>query len=504
MKSKKQAMNPYLPGWEYVPDGEPHVFGDRVYVYGSHDRAFGTAYCQDDYTVWSAPVDDLGNWTCHGVTYRKDQDPHNQVNQKELWAPDVCRGTDGRYYLYYCCAFVPEIGIAVADVPEGPFTFYDYVRDEKGQIWDKDLPFDPGILFEDPEHIWLYTGFGSKPITLPIPDDMPFTLEMAKQIPDLAGVPEDVISGMMLQVELLRHPSEHCSCLRLAPDMKTVIASTGIAPTQNNAQGTDFEGHAFFEASSIRKVGDTYYFVYSSQLGHELCYATSKYPDRDFVYGGVIVSNGDLGYRGNTTPRAYHANNHGGMVKIKDQWYIFYHRHTNGTQFSRQGCAEKITILPDGSIPQVEITSCGLNDGPLKAAETYSAVICCNIAGPNGAGEIGMPDPGEKREIPMITEEGTGTDQVNQYLTNFTAGAWCGIKYLSFAGEKAAKMVLRGEGSLQLLTDGENGKVLATVSVSSEDWTEVTCSFDAVEGVHSVFMKGVSGKIDFSEISFIA
>ena len=33
-----QAFNPYLPSWEYIPDGEPRVFGDRVYVYGSHDH----------------------------------------------------------------------------------------------------------------------------------------------------------------------------------------------------------------------------------------------------------------------------------------------------------------------------------------------------------------------------------------------------------------------------------------------------------------------------------
>ena len=32
----KQVYNPYLPLWEYVPDGEPHVFGDRVYLYGGH------------------------------------------------------------------------------------------------------------------------------------------------------------------------------------------------------------------------------------------------------------------------------------------------------------------------------------------------------------------------------------------------------------------------------------------------------------------------------------
>ena len=33
------VTNPYLPSWEYVPDGEPHVFGSRVYLYGSHDKA---------------------------------------------------------------------------------------------------------------------------------------------------------------------------------------------------------------------------------------------------------------------------------------------------------------------------------------------------------------------------------------------------------------------------------------------------------------------------------
>ena len=45
------AQNPYLPLWEYTPDGEPYVFDDpdlpgkkRVYVYGSHDSMV-TGYC---------------------------------------------------------------------------------------------------------------------------------------------------------------------------------------------------------------------------------------------------------------------------------------------------------------------------------------------------------------------------------------------------------------------------------------------------------------------------
>ena len=74
----KQRVNPYLPSWEYIPDGEPYVFGDRVYVYGSHDRFNGYVFCLNDYVCWSAPVNDLSDWRYEGVIYRKTDDPLNR------------------------------------------------------------------------------------------------------------------------------------------------------------------------------------------------------------------------------------------------------------------------------------------------------------------------------------------------------------------------------------------------------------------------------------------
>ena len=47
--SKKQVFNPYLPSWEYIPDGEPHKFDGRIYVYGSHDKFNGRTFCMNDY-----------------------------------------------------------------------------------------------------------------------------------------------------------------------------------------------------------------------------------------------------------------------------------------------------------------------------------------------------------------------------------------------------------------------------------------------------------------------
>ena len=85
MKEYIHGANPYMPFWEHVPDGEPRVFeykGEkRVYLYGSHDTV-KTEYCGPDQVVWSAPVDDLTNWKCHGVCY-------TATDGGILYAPDV-------------------------------------------------------------------------------------------------------------------------------------------------------------------------------------------------------------------------------------------------------------------------------------------------------------------------------------------------------------------------------------------------------------------------------
>lgn len=112
--------------------------------------------------------------------------------------------------------------------------------------------------------------------------------------------------------------------LVLDDDMMTVRSCTPhILPVPSKANG--FLGHAFFEGASIRKIGDTYYFLYSSERNHELCYATSKYPDRGFVFGGTVVSNGDVGFLGRKQKdRLNHTGTtHGGIEKIGGKWYVF-------------------------------------------------------------------------------------------------------------------------------------------------------------------------------------
>ena len=448
---KKQAFNPYLPSWEYIPDGEPYVFGDRVYVYGSHDFYNGYVFCMGDYVCWSAPVDDLGNWRFEGVIYPRNEDPLNKDGKMCLYAPDVTIGPDGRYYLYYVLDHVSVVSVAVSDTPAGRYEFYGYVHYEDGtRLGDRpgDEPqFDPGVLTEG-DKTYLYTGF--------------------------CGRGDKSRHGAMATV--------------LGPDMLTIIEEpVFVVPGYEYSVGTCFEKHAFFEAPSIRKIGDTYYFIYSSEVMHELCYATSKNPRKDFVYGGVLVSNCDMHidtYKPADMPMAYGANNHGSMVQIQDDWYIFYHRQTNGTWYSRQGCAEKLEILADGSIPQVEITSCGLNGGPLVGKGEYPAYLACNLFYDKPSAYIG------DAHAPKVMQDGRDGDEELGYVANITNSATAGFKYFDCQGVKEIKIWVRGYGSgtFEIKTSWD-GEVLGTATVENANvWEEYSIPVSIPDGKQAIYI----------------
>lgn len=456
-----QAFNPYMPGWEYVPDGEPHVFGDRVYVYGSHDRFNGYVFCMNDYVCYSAPVDNLADWRYEGVIYKKTDDPLNPEGAACLYAPDVTRGPDGRYYLFYALDKFSRISVAVCDEPAGKYEFLGYVHDAEGRIYGEregdEHQFDPGVLTEG-DVTYLYTGF--------------------------AGFDDPSRHGAMMTY--------------LDKDMLTMLKEpVYVVPSRPYSKGTGFEGHEFFEASSIRKFGDTYYFVYSSIVMHELCYATSKSPDKDFVFGGVIVSNADMHidtYKPADRPMFYGANNHGGLEKIGDDYYIFYHRHTNGTVFSRQAMAEKVTLLADGSIPQVEMTSCGLNGGPLKGEGYYPAYIACNLfhdveslyTGGAGRNQYWLDS-----RLPRITQDGRDGDEKVPYIINMTDSATCGFKYFDMKGVCEIGLKVRGYcyGKFVVKTAWD-GPVLAELPVKSFNvWHEFRAPIQMPDGVQALYLR---------------
>ena len=438
---KQQVFNPYLPSYEYIPDGEPRVFNGRLYIYGSHDCFSGDVYCQNDYVCWSAPEDDLSDWRYEGVIFKKTQDPRNADGAHALWAPDVCQGLDGKYYLYYCLDFLKEIGVAVADEPAGPYEFLDFVRWPDGRILgtDNDIrQFDPGIFIDDDERIYLFSGNSPRYAYLPNLDKNSQKMELERDMITLKSTPE---------INL---------------------------PIITDAPGTEYAEHPFFEASSVRKINGKYYFIYSSTWMHELCWAVADEPLGEYRYGGVLVSNSDIGANGNTEALNYRGNTHGSVAFVNGKWYVFYHRQTNRHFFSRQACAEEIYF--DGEkFHQAEVTSCGLNGGPLKDEGSYEARIACHLYSKNGTTESLAEQQDENH--PAFTQDGPDReDNPNQYINNMRDGATAGYRYFQFDGANRISVTTRGTATGSFVVkDERNGNVVARIPVQpSEDWATFT------------------------------
>lgn len=473
----KQAFNPYLPSWEYVPDGEPHVFGGRLYVYGSHDRFGGDTYCMEPYVCWSAPVDDLGDWTCHGVIYTGEGDALNETGKRLMFAPDVAE-YNGNYYLFYGLDTSIAISVARSDKPEGPYTFYGNVRHKDGQILGLKKgdaqQFDPGILIDDDGKIYLYSGFSTTP-------------EVAERIRRKMGEKADD----------LNISTEGSWVIELEEDLLTVKSQPRrLLPGVSNSAGTGFEGHEFFEASSMRKFNGKYYAVYSSVQGHELCYAMSDYPDRDFVYKGVLHSNGNLGI--SEEPLYYYANNHGSLVEINGSYYVFGHRHTNYTQHQRQGVAEQLAMHADGTFDQAEMTSCGLNGGALAGAGSYPAYIACILQSGSGACKADVSI--DRETHPAVTQD----EEKESFITNLRDGALVGFKYFDLRGLSAVRMTVKAEEAFTVSVRTEpDGADIATISVGPCDgWREYTAAASAAYGKSALyFICHGKGALSFREFT---
>lgn len=374
--------NPYLPMWEHIPDGEPRVFGDRIYIYGSHDNADTDEFCDFCLKVWSAPVDDPTNWTAHGIAFATRDFPGHPSDTDwtdgRLFAPDVVE-KDGKYYLY---AYIQEAAgcVAVSDKPEGPFKlisrYYNYDVDTHP---DGGIFIDPGTLVDDDGRVYVYCGFLRSYMVEVNPDNMC-----------------EVIDGS-LQLD--------------------IIPNT--------------EPFNFFEACSPRKINGKYYMIYSSSKPcSQLVYAVSDSPRGPFEFKGTLVDSG-CNFPG--------GNDHGSVAKIKDQWYIFYHKMTNNSIMSRVGCADKITLTEDGEFKQTEMTSLGFEDvlNPYRVTNPQMACVLTNGA--------------------IISER----NAFDQCITKIADGTVIGFKYYDFGNHSgsAMKMLLKLDscftnGTIHIYADG--------------------------------------------------
>ena len=361
--------NPYMPLWEHVPDGEPRVFEDpdnpgmfRVYVTGSHDTRV-ESYCGQDDRQWSAPVEDLSAWRDEGpvFTYRENG------NWSTIFAPDlveVYNYTEGsrKYYLYpHALMHTPMV--CVGDRPDGPFTVLN-VQDGRlapGSV----IGFDPGVLVEpvddpsDPDYVNGYRAYAAWGIQRSSATE----LDPATMYSPRHGDPDyPMWVPSMLTSYLANLPEGE----DVSEEMKQHLAWAGIRADEKVsfpavAEGEDPDDFQFYEASSFRKIGNKYVYLYSGFSGREygleqsnatLRYAYADTPRGPWKSGGVLVdARGPvLSQDGSHLETGFGANNtHGSLAQINDQWYVFYHRAPRGFGFARQAMVAPVAIEADAT-----------------------------------------------------------------------------------------------------------------------------------------------------------
>ena len=475
MENKKivTGANPYMPLWEHVPDGEPRVFtyqGEtRIYLYGSHDTK-KTDYCGPDYVVWSAPVDDPTNWTCHGICYTAS-------DGGDLYAPDVVQKGD-TFYMYAAENRGSSIMLVTSKCPWGPFE--NPVKTELG--------FDPGILVDDDGRTYAFWGFCESH----------------------AGELNDDMAT--LKPETVRHHiMGHSKPFWIKEDDGHVDPVDG-----------------FFEASSPRKINGKYVLIYSKRYEYPkpengvfgscngfLSYKWCDTPLGDYQPGGDISFNGGeviTGPDGNGIMTYQWGNNHGSLMKVKDQWYVFYHRQTGCNEYSRQAMVEPVDIAmgKDGKIyigkityengepvksDVVEATSQGFYLDGLDAYSIISAGYTCHmydgLGKPMYQGNAEGTNEGVRVAHIQPVYEGESSPVVD-----IQSGATIGFKYLNFGSEGASAAELTGDipagFKVSVHIDSYDGKVVAATEVT-EDSKAVSFELsEKITGKHAVYFEFIT------------
>lgn len=449
-----QSQNPYLPLWEHLPDGEPRVFEDpdnpgklRAYIIGSHDTHF-TQYCGNDIHMWSAPVEDLSQWRDEGPIFSWYVDGQWDT----MFAPDLVEVKDKQtgkktYYLYpHSRGWQRVPMVCKGDRPNGPFTPINLTEDGRKCLDGSLIDFDPSVFVEPVTNkkdrdfdkgFRAYVFYGFQHSTACELDQA--TMYSKREGTELIDpfIPASSRDGKLLDKE----GSEYKALYQ------------GQNPLDFN----------FFEASSIRQVGNKYVMVFSGYSGKEyglgatnsaLRYAFGDSPLGPWRSGGVLVDsrgvvpNEDGSHL--TTTNAGH-NTHGSLQEINGQWYVFYHRPPRGFGYARQAMVAPVKITWDkkpvakGGIVKItgydpyvkdnewtaaaedgmtytgaEVTSEGFQLFGLPPYQYYSAGIACYMAGGTNSNEW--------------LQDNFDVWNNSMDLAGITNGGIVGFKYFGFGG----------------------------------------------------------------------
>ena len=299
------AQNPFVMD-KFTADPSARVFGDRVYVYPSHDipctegRGRVGWFCMEDYHVYSSA--NLTDWTDHGMIVHQNKVPWVKPESYSMWAPD-CIERNGKYYFYF--PTTPKdtstygrgftIGVAVADKPEGPYSPEPTpIKGVKG--------IDPNVFIDKDGQAYLYWS-----------QQNIYVAKLKENMLELASEP------VILQ------------------DLPTKGLKEGPYMIERNGK---------------------YYLTYPhvENKVERIEYAIGDNPFGPFKVAGVIMDESPTGCW----------TNHHSLLQFKNQWYFFYHHNDLSPQFDKNRSirVDSLSFNTDGTIKKVipTLRGVGLTD----------------------------------------------------------------------------------------------------------------------------------------------
>ncbi|KAJ0306754.1 hypothetical protein COL516b_004548 [Colletotrichum fioriniae] len=419
---KVQADNPIVQT-SYTADPAPLIVDDRVYLFTGHDEDGSTNYDMREWLLFSSA--DMVNWQHHGSPMNIGTFSWASAN---AWAGQVI-GRNGKYYFYVPVTSrdgLMSIGVGVSDSVTGPFV--DAIGGPllgNGQI-------DPTVFIDDDGQAYMFWGN-----------------------PDLWYVKlnEDMISysGDITKVEL-------------TVDGFGARDDTTVRPT------------AFEEGPWAYKRGNLYYMIYAAVCCPEdIRYSTGPTIMGPWTYGGIVMPSEGGSFT-----------NHPGVVDFSDISYFFYHNGAlpGGGGFTRSVAVESFNYLPNGSIPEMKMTT----EGPAqrKGVNPFERQEAELIAWSQGI------------EVEVCSEGGMAVAFVND-------GDYIKVKGVEF-GNGAAKFTASVSsattgGNIEIRLDNFDGTLIGTCAVTGtggwQTWTTVTCPINGAEGSHDLYFSFTGEGTDY-------
>lgn len=435
------------------------VYDDTLYIYMTADTpeydANGELKDNSYGIIRSINVistKDMVNWTDHGSIYAAGKDGAAKTANNS-WAPAAAwKMIDGKpkFFLYFANNG-SGIFVLTSDSPTGPFT------DPLGtELISRNTPtcasvlwlFDPAVFVDDDGSAYIYFG-GGVPQNNPA---HPYTARVAKLGDDMISLDGDPVA---------------------------------IDPPY------------LFEDSGIHKMGNTYYYTYSSNFSvdsagtkeyglknGEICYMTSDSPMGPFTYQGVILPNpGEFFGTG--------GNNHHCVFNFRGDWYITYHAQSVVDRLGyrpgsgyRSTHIDKLAINEDGTLGRTKGTRAGVEQsGYLNPYETVEAETIWNSAG------VSTTQYGE-------TSVACGSG--NMVVCGIETGSWIGLKGVDFGDKGATEFVAsicagtEVTGVIQIRIDRLMGDIVGYLEVSKDGdgktYIEQSSKLlETITGVHDLY-----------------